>query len=73
MRFLPSFFAIALTASSAIAQTPTASPIPVSPETRTAVTKLIGDIIVNGKAYSKSQRARQLQLPQSCRLRPLIN
>jgi carboxypeptidase Q len=54
MRFLPSFFAIALTTSCALAQTatpPTATPIPVSPETRTAVTKLIGDVIVNGKAY----------------------
>jgi hypothetical protein len=51
MRFLPSLFAIALSASSAIAQAPAASPIPVSPETRTAVTKLIGDVIVNGKAY----------------------
>jgi carboxypeptidase Q len=54
MRLLPGLFAIALTTSCTLAQTaapPVATPIPISPETRAAVTKLIGDVIVNGKAY----------------------
>jgi carboxypeptidase Q len=49
MRLYAGFFATVLT-SCALAQ-PTAAPIPVSPETHAAVSKLIGDILVDGKAY----------------------
>jgi carboxypeptidase Q len=48
MRFLTTLLASALIVPCALAQTPAAT---VSPETRAAVTKLIGDIMVNGKAY----------------------
>jgi len=48
MRFLPTFLAAVLAIPCALAQN---TPAPVSPETRAAVSKLIGDILVNGKAY----------------------
>ena len=53
MRLLIKFFAAVTVTSCALAQTPAtpATAIPVSPETRAAVTRLIGDIMVNGKAY----------------------
>ena len=58
MRFLTTLFAAALLAPCAFAQspsapaaTPAAAPAGVSPETRAEVTKLIGDIMVDGKAY----------------------
>ncbi len=53
MRLLAALFAAVTATSCALAQTP-ASPStapPVSPETRAAVSRLIGDIMVNGKAY----------------------
>jgi carboxypeptidase Q len=49
MRLPAILLAAAVSASYALAQTPAAPP--VSPETRAAVSKLIGDIMVNGKAY----------------------
>ncbi len=51
MRFLIPVLTAALAAPCALAQTPASAPIPVSPETRAEVSKLIGDILVNGKAY----------------------
>jgi carboxypeptidase Q len=48
MRFLTFSLAAVLAIPCAIAQN---TPAPVSPETRAAVSKLIGDILVNGKAY----------------------
>jgi carboxypeptidase Q len=50
MRLFPTLFAAALVLPCAFAQTPAASPA-VSPETRAAVSKLVGDILVDGKAY----------------------
>jgi carboxypeptidase Q len=53
MRLLTAVLASLLASSCAFSQTP-ATPTtaaPVSPETRAAVSKLIGDILVNGKAY----------------------
>ena len=47
MRLLTCLFATALALPCALAQTPAT----VSPDTRAAVSKLIGDIMVNGKAY----------------------
>jgi carboxypeptidase Q len=52
MRLITTALAAALLSTSALAQTAsTSSPVEVSPETHAAVTKLIGDIMVNGKAY----------------------
>jgi carboxypeptidase Q len=51
MRLQAVFLAAILAASCAHAQSPAATPIPVSPETRAAVSRLIGDVMVNGKAY----------------------
>ena len=54
MRLLTALFAVAIATPCAFAQTPatsTATPIPVSPDTRAAVSKLIGEVMVNGKAY----------------------
>jgi len=50
MRFIHLVLTVTLVAPCALAQT-TASPAPVSPETRAAVSRLIGDIMVNGRAY----------------------
>jgi carboxypeptidase Q len=50
MRLHPALLAAALIAPCALAQT-SASPAPVSPETRAAVRQLVGDIMVNGQAY----------------------
>ncbi len=50
MRLSISFLLAALAASCAVAQT-SATPAPVSSETRTAVRQLVGDIMVNGQAY----------------------
>ena len=50
MRFIHLALTVTLVAPCALAQT-TASPAPVSPETRAAVSRLIGDIMVNGRAY----------------------
>ncbi len=49
MRLFAGFLATVLTAS-ALAQ-PTATPIPVSTETHAAVSRLIGEVLVDGKAY----------------------
>ena len=51
MRLLTALLASALLAPCALAQAPASTPVPVSPETRAEVSKLIGDILVNGKAY----------------------
>jgi carboxypeptidase Q len=61
MRYLMNFFAAAFLAPCLLAQAPastaapvstsTAAPANVSSETRAAVSKLIGDIMVDGKAY----------------------
>ena len=48
MRLLTAVLAAATATSCALAQAPAIS---VSPETRAAVTRLIGDVMVNGKAY----------------------
>lgn len=44
-------FAIAIVTSLLACPSPAQSPAPVSPETRSAVRQLVGDIMVNGKAY----------------------
>jgi carboxypeptidase Q len=49
MRFSHLVLAATLVAPCALAQT--ATPAPVSPETRAAVRQLVGDIMVNGQAY----------------------
>src|SRR5271163_4739096 len=54
MRLLTAVFAAAIATPCVFAQTPattSATPPPVSPDTRAAVSKLIGEVIVNGKAY----------------------
>jgi carboxypeptidase Q len=54
MRLLTALFTVAIATPCVLAQTPatsTATPAPVSPETRAAVSKLIGEVMVNGKAY----------------------
>jgi carboxypeptidase Q len=50
MRFSHLVLAATLIAPCALAQT-SVSPAPVSPETRAAVSQLVGDILVNGRAY----------------------
>ncbi len=50
MRFSHLVLAATLIAPCALAQT-SATPAPVSPETRAAVSQLVGDILVNGRAY----------------------
>ena len=54
MRLLTALFVAVVATSCVLAQTsatPTATPAAVSPDIRTAVSKLIGEVIVNGKAY----------------------